>query len=138
MEALGRLLDVYPIADDVYINLANAGGVTFIGYFAAGDTWTLTEAKTAAGGSAAVLTTITRWHSRVTLTDPWVLNTQAAASTVVSTASQDVVCIEVEEAELSDDFSYVKLTSTSTGLVTAILRDLQIQRKPANLTNPGV
>src|SRR5215213_3202126 len=120
MEALGRLFDVYPVADDVYINLKNCGGVTFVGVLTTGDTWTLTEAKTSSGGTSQTLATITRWHSRVTVSDPWVLNTLAANSAFTSTASQDVVCVEVEAAELSADYKYVKLASTSTGIVIAI------------------
>lgn len=133
MEALGRVLNVLPVADDVYVAMKDCGGITFIGVLTSGDTWTLTEAKDAAGTSAAVLTTITRFHTTATVGAAWVLTTQAAASTAVTSASQDVVCIEVEAAELSDGFDYVKLTSTSTGIVIAIQRDLMVQRKPANL-----
>lgn len=135
MEALGRIFNVVTIADDVYVNLRDYSGVTFICHNAAGDTWTLTEATTAAGGSAAVLATITRYHTTATVGALWVKNTQTAASTVVSTASQDVVCIEVDGTELSDGFDFVKLTSTGAGLVTAILRDPAEQRAPANLAS---
>jgi hypothetical protein len=132
MEALGRLFNVLVIADDVYVDLTKCGGVTFIGVLAAGDTWTLTEQK-ADGSGDQVLTTITRFHTQITAGAAWVLSTQAAASTVVTTASQDVVCIEVEAAELSDTYTQVKLASTSTGTVVAIQRDLVNPRKPANL-----
>lgn len=132
MEALGRLFNVLATADDVYVDLTNCGGVTFIGVLAAGDTWTLTEQK-ADGSGDQVLTTMTRYHTQVTAGAAWVLSTQAAASTVVTTASQDVVCIEVDATELSDTYTQVKLTSTSTGTVVAIQRDLHVMRKPANL-----
>lgn len=133
MEALGRLFNVLPVADDIYVSLAEAGGVTFVGVLAAGDTWTLTEAKDAAGTSAAALATITRAHVSTTVGSAWTLVTQAAASTVVTTSAQDVVVIEVDATELSDGFDWVKLASTSTGTVVAITRDLTVQRKPANL-----
>lgn len=133
MEALGRLFNVLPVADDVYVNLKDYAGVTFVGVNAAGDTWTLTEAKTAAGGSAQVLATITRAHVSATVGAAWALITQAAGSAVTTSSSQDVVVIEVEEAELSDLYTHVKLTSTSTGTVFAILRDPKVARKPANL-----
>jgi hypothetical protein len=135
MEALGREFNIVANADDVYVNLRDAGGVTFLGFLAAGDTWTLTEAKDAAGTGAQALTTIERWFSQATPGAAWVLNTLAANSAVTSTASQDVVVIEVEAAELSDTYKYVKLASTSTGTVQAILRDLHVQRKPANLAS---
>lgn len=135
MEALGREFNFVANADDVYVNLRDAGGVTFLGFNAAGDTWTLTEAKDASGTGSQVLATIERWHSQVTPGAAWVLNTLAANSAVTSTSAQDVVVIEVEAPELSDTYKYVKLTSTSTGTVQAILRDLHVQRKPANLAS---
>lgn len=132
MEALGRLFNVLPVADDVYVPLTDAGGVTFVGVLAAGDTWTLTEQK-ADGSGDQVLTTIERYWTAATVGAAWVLHTQAAASTVVTTASEDVVVIEVDAAELSDGYSEVKIASTSTGTVFAILRDLHVMRKPSNL-----
>lgn len=134
MEALGRLFNVLPTADDVYVNLKDCGGVTFVGVNAAGETWTLTEASDSAGTGSAVLATITRAHVSATVGAAWSLVTQAAASTVVTTASQDVVVIEVDDYELSDGKDWVKLTSTGAGTVVAITRDLKVQRKPANLT----
>ncbi len=133
MEALGRVLNVLPLADDVYVSLVNCGGLTFVGYNAAGDTWTLTEAKDAAGTGAQVLATIERFYTSVTSGAAWVLGTQAAASTVVTTASQDAVVIEVDAPELSDTYKFLKLTSTSTGTVNAIQRDLHVMRKAVNL-----
>lgn len=133
MEALGRILNVLPTADDVYVNLKDAGGVTFVCVNAAGETWTLTEATDAAGTGAAVLATITRAHVSATVGAAWSLVTQAAASTLVTTASQDVAIIEVDDYELSDGKSWVKLTSTGAGTVVAITRDLKVGRKPSNL-----
>lgn len=135
MEALGREFNIVANADDVYVNLRDAGGVTFLGFNAAGDTWTLTEAKDAAGTGAQVLATIERAHVQATPGAAWTLVTQAAGSAVTTTGSQDVVVIEVEAPELSDTYKYVKLASTSTGTVQAILRDLHVQRKPANLAS---
>lgn len=133
MEALGRLFNVLPVADDVYVSMKDCGGITFVGVNAAGDTWTLTEATDAAGTSAAVLATITRSHASATNGAAWVLTTIAAASAVVTSASQDCVVIEVDDYELSDGKNWIKLTSTGTGTVVAIQRDLKVQRKPANL-----
>lgn len=133
MEALGRAFNVLPVADDVYVGLKNAGGVTFVGVNAAGDTWTLTEAKDASGTSSQVLATIERFHTAATVGAAWVKGTQAAGSAVTTSSSQDAIVIEVEAPELSDGYTHVKLTSTSTGTVVAILRDLHVQRAPANL-----
>lgn len=133
MEWLGRGGNVLAVADDVYVSLQNAASVTFVCTLAAGDTYTLTEAKDAAGTSAAVLPTITRFYVQATVGAVWAEVTQAAASTVVTTASQDVMVLTVSGVELSDTFTHVKLASTSTGTVVAILHDLMVQRAPANL-----
>lgn len=143
MEALGRVLNVQNAMDGLYVNLTNCGGVTFACYLtgAAGDTYTLVEAKTAGGGSAQNLATITRWHTNTgNGTDAWVKHTQAAAATVVAaaTAAEQCVVIEVDVEELSDLYKFVKLTSTGAGLVVAITRDLKVQRAPANLAAMAV
>jgi hypothetical protein len=143
MEALGRLFNHIAVADNVYINLTDCQGVSFLCYLAgaAGDTYTLTEAKTAAGGSAQVLATITRyWTSTGDGTDTWTLRTQAAGSTAVAAAAatQNALVVEVDAAELSDGFKYLKLASAGAGLVTAVARDLERQRKPSNLPALGV
>lgn len=135
MEALGRLFNVHPLADDVYVNMRYAAAVTFIGYNAAGETWTLTEAKDASGTSAQVLATITRYHVQATAGAAWVLVpvSGSAASAVVTTSAQDGVAIHVAGVELSDTYTHLKLTSTSTGTVVAITHDLTPQRAPENL-----
>lgn len=132
MEALGRLFNVLPVADDAYVDMRSAMGITFIGVLAAGDTWTLTEQKPDGSGDQ-VLATIERYYTAATVGAAWVLHEQAAASTVVTTAAEDVVCIHVNEQELSAGYSMVKLASTSTGTVFAITHDLKVQRDPANL-----
>lgn len=133
MEGLGRLFNILPVADDVYVPLRDCGGVTFVGVLAAGDTWTLTEASDAAGTGAAALATIDRYVVSATVGAVWQELTQTAASTVVTTSSQDVVVIHVAGAELSSGKDWVKLASTSTGTVMAILHDLDVQRAPAKL-----
>lgn len=137
MEALGRVFNAIAIADGVYVPLHSAGGVSFLCYLAAaaGDTYTLTEAKTAAGGSSQVLATIERYWTSNGVGGAWTLHTQAAASTVVTAAAtaENGMVVEVEAAELSDGYRWVKLTSTGAGLVTAIQRDLHVMRKPSNL-----
>lgn len=138
MEALGRLFNCNLVADAKYINMVQCEGITFCCYLAgaAGDTYTLTEAKTYAGGSAQALATITRWWTSTgDGSDVWTLHTQAAASTVVAAAAatSNAVIIEVDAVELSDGFTYVKLASTGAGLVNAFQRDLHVKRNPANL-----
>jgi hypothetical protein len=142
VEALGRLINVAPKADGVYISLKATEGITFVGYLAStGDTYTLVEAKDAAGTGAQNLVKITRFHTSTgDGSDAWVLTTQAAAATAVATsaASQSAIVFEVDGTSLSDTYKYVKVTSTGAGTVAAIQHDLMVQRKPANLTAIGV
>jgi hypothetical protein len=133
MEGLGRVFDVNALADDVYVPMKNCGAVSFICYLAAGDTYTLTEATDASGTGAQVLTTITRFHKQATPGAAWAEVTQAAASTMVVSSAFDVCVLTISGAELSDGYKFLKLASTSTGTVTAVLHDLAVQRKPGNL-----
>lgn len=140
MEALGRLINPVAVGDGVYVSLKEASGVTFLCFLAGavGDTYTLQEAKDAAGTGAQNLVTMDRYYTSNGVGGVWTKRTQAAAATVVTAAAatQNGMIVEVEGTELSDGYSYVKLTSTGAGLVTPILRDLTVQRAPANLTSP--
>lgn len=134
MDGLGRVFNVLPVADDVYVSLKDAAAVSFICVNAAGDTWTLTEAADTAGTSSAVLATLDHYYVSATVGAAWSAKiTQAAASTIVTTSSQDVMVVTVHQSELSDGKTAVKLASTSTGTVVALLHDLVTQRAPANL-----
>lgn len=138
MEALGRALNAQYLMDGLWVNMKYCSGVTFLCYLggAAGDTYTLQNATTAAGGGAANLATITRyWTCTGNGSDAWTLNTQAAAATVVTAAAatQNCMCVEVDGVELADGFDYLRLTSTGAGIVVAITRDLTVQRLPSNL-----
>ena len=140
MDALGRLFDIVPVAQDVFFNVSGVGNVCFVGVLAAGDTWTLSEATALSGGTEQELAVITKSYVQATGTgaDTWTKLTQAAAAAEVTSSSQDAVVIEVDTDSLSAGFDYLKLVSTSTGSVTAILTDLAVQRKPENLPARGV
>ena len=143
MEALGRTVNAQYLMDNRYISLKDCQAVAFLCYLtgAAGDTYTLTEAKTAAGGSAQVLATITEWWTCTgDGSDAWTKHTQAASSTVVTAAAATENCMafEVQSAELSDGFKYVKVASTGAGIVTVAQTQLTVQRTPANLAAIGV
>jgi hypothetical protein len=130
MEAIGRLLDILPVADDVYVSLRDAGAVTFVGVLTTGDTWTITSATDASAGGAAVLSTVDRYLVRTTVGSAWQVLTQAVGSAVTTTSAQDVVAIHISAAELPAGHDWVKCTSTSTGIVIAIIHDLKVQRSP--------
>jgi len=142
-KALGRLLNSTPAGDGKWINLKDAGGVTFLCYLsgAAGDTYTLQEAKDAGGTGAQNLAIITEyWTNTGDGSDAWTRRTQAAAATVVTSAvaTQNAMVCEVEGTSLDDGYKFVKLTSTGAGTVNAVTRDLMTQRAAANLPAMGV
>lgn len=141
MGALGRLFNVQPACDGVWVNLKDAGGVTFLGYLAStGDTYTLQEAKDSSGTGAQNLAIVATYYTSTgNASDTWTKQTQAKAATVTTTsaAAQSAVAFEVNMSSLDDGYSYVKVTSTGAGTVTAIARDLMVQRKPGNLAKMG-
>ncbi|MFE2073720.1 hypothetical protein [Streptomyces misionensis] len=142
-KALGRLINSTPAADGVWIALKGAAaGVTFSCYLAGavGDTYTLTQAKDNSGTGAKNLPVITEYYTNTgNGSDAWTRQTQAAAATVVTTATaaQNAMVVEVEGTSLDDGYKYVKLTSTGNGTVNALTRDLLAQRAPANLPATG-
>lgn len=141
MSALGRSFNVQPACDGVWINLKDVGGVAFLGYLAStGDTYTLQEAKDNSGTGAQNLAVIATYHTSTgNASDTWTKQTQAKAATVTTTsaANQSAVVFEVNMSSLDDGYSYVKVTSTGAGTVTAIHRDLMVMRRPANLPKMG-
>jgi hypothetical protein len=142
-KALGRLFNSTPAGDGKWINLREAGGVAFLCYLsgAAGDTYTLQEAKDASGTGAQNLAVVTEYFTNTgDGSDAWTRRTQAAAATVVTAAAatQNAAVFEVENTQLSDTYKYVKVTSTGAGTVNAVTRDLMTQRAAANLPAMGV
>jgi hypothetical protein len=142
-KGLGRVFNFTPAGDGTWISLKASGGVSFACYLsgAAGDTYTLQEAKDASGTGAQNLATITTyWTNTGNGTDAWTKRTQAAAATVTTsaTASQNAMVVEILGTSLDDGYKYVKLTSTGAGLVNALTTDLTTQRDPNNLPAMGV
>lgn len=142
-KALGRLFNTSPASDGVWINLREAGGIAFLCYLggAAGDTYTLQEAKDSSGTGAQNLAAISEYFTNTgNASDAWTRRTQTAAATVVTAAAatQNAAVFEVEGTQLSDTYKYVKVTSTGAGTVNAVTRDLMTQRAAANLPAMGV
>ncbi|MCG6493433.1 hypothetical protein [Kitasatospora sp. A2-31] len=141
-KGLGSGFNSSPAADGKWIALRDAGAVAFLCYLAgaAGDTYTLQEAKDSGGTGAQNLACITEYHTNTgDGSDAWTRRTQAAAATVVTaaTATQNAMVVEVLGTQLSDTYKYVKLTSTGAGTVNALTHDLATQRAAANLPAMG-
>lgn len=142
MEGLGRLFNVAPsvggasAANGKAISLKNAGGVTFI--LNGADTYTLTVASTS-GGTYATPGAIIAQKYTSTAADgsaAWVKASQTASNAV--TVASGVAAIYVDAKSLPDTKVYIKCTVTgTTGVVTAIVHDLTVQRTPGNLAALG-
>jgi hypothetical protein len=131
MEALGRLVNVVPIAAGVALSMKNCSGITFI--CTGNDTFTLTVADAFAGSYATPGNVLVRKQTNTATngTAAWVQATQAASNAV--TIASGTVAFYLDGNSLPDTKTYVKCTASSAGLVTAILHDLRAQRNPANL-----
>lgn len=142
MEGLGRVFEVVPIASGVGIRLKNASAVSFVTTTAATDTFSLTIATAFAGTYRAgsfftpAWTPISKIYRSlsVNMTAAWIPATQTAADNWVNGAGAAVTCVAtLLTSVVPDPYTHVKCTAGGSGLVVAILHDLSVQRKPANL-----
>lgn len=138
------------------VSLRNAGGVTFLVIKAAGTAnddpvFDLQQHTASSGGTTADLDIVaTYWIKQETTLDgdeTWTEVTQTAASEVTlnstSAETEMLVVFEVDARQLSDGYDYVSLNCADTGSAGAqlmacvyVLRDLAVQRTPANLVAP--
>ena len=135
MDGLGRVFNLIPTADGVFVNLKDAAGVTFVGVGA--DTYTVQSSATASGGTD--LDVVTRWYENANAngSTAWTQHADQAADAAVMTSAA-VAAIEVDAKSLPDGHKYIKCSSGSSGLVYAIVHDLDVQRTPKNLAALGV
>jgi predicted RNA-binding protein with PIN domain len=143
MDAIGRLFNVQPGMDGAYVDMQDCAALTVLGYLssAAGDTYTIQEATSAAGAGAQNLASVSVYYTSTgNGSDAWVRRTQANAATVVTAAAatQNAVVFTIGAEKLSDGYRYLKVTSTGAGTVTQIQHDLYTQRRPDRLTAMGV
>lgn len=166
MEALGRHFDIAAgvITVDVQagpatgsrVHLKNASGVSIVtlaSFTGAVDPLnvTLREHNAAAAGVSQNLAIIDHYYLKTAAaldaTRTWTRVPQAKAATLAvfgTAAEQKLMVIEVDAAQLSDGFEWVSLdipdqgaaVGTKVASVLYLLRDLTVQRAPANLVNP--
>jgi len=143
MEALGRVLNVVPIAAGKAISLKECTGITYV--LTGADTFSLTTATTFGGTYRAGSFFTPAWAPidhmyDATATDGtavWTRVAQTAAdNTGLLTAGHSTV-VEISANALPDGYTYLKMSGAAAGLVIAIVHDLEIQRKPANLVKLG-
>jgi hypothetical protein len=140
-EALGRIINAHYPADDVYISLADAAGVTFLGHEVDGATaFVLTFATDAAGGTTSQPAVIDHYYGKSADVSAgvWHKTTQTASATVnAADGTEDFVAIEVLASMCpvvsGVRYEYVKCAADGAGTVMAILHDLARGRAPENL-----
>lgn len=164
MNGLGRLFDVAvgcvptdAVAGAITgkrISLRNASGCTIV-VITTGASTDITDVDlqqhtASTAGTTLDLDIISAYHykSATTLanTEAWTRATQTAASEItdVGAASQQLLLvIEVEASQLSDGYRFISLDIPDLGTngtrhcaILYLLRDLNVQRKPANLAVP--
>lgn len=142
------------------VSLRNAGGCTIVVIGEAGTAGDdldldLQQHTASTGGTTADLDIVdTYWYKTEATLDgdeTWTEATQTAASEITdatggngtSAEQQQIVVIEVEASQLSAGYDYISLDTRNCGaandkLVTVLylLRDLHVQRSPANLVAP--
>ena len=136
-EALGRLINAHYPADDVYISLKDASGVTFFVHEVDGATQAqITFSSDAAGSATSTPNVVDHYYGKSAdvSSGVWHKTTMSAGSLVTAAdGTEDLVAIEILASMCPDGKPYVKCTADGAGIVFAVLHDLAYQRTPANL-----
>lgn len=136
---LGRTMNFGRSASggNVRFNLRDISGVAFIVDTPANaSTLTITEQNAASGGTSQALAngasgSITFVYAQTN--GVWTAQAAWASANVVTVSgTPDLLYVWVPQGALSDGFSYVSGNHSAKAL-TAVMGDLDVQRKPANL-----
>lgn len=138
IEGLGNTHDVVYPADDVYVSLRNARGVTFYVHEVDGATQaTITFGTTASGGSTSTPDSIDHFYGKSSDTagGVWHRTAVSPASETVTAAdgTEDLIAIYVSGDMCPAGKSFVKCTADGSATVTAVFDGLSERRTPANL-----
>ena len=145
MEALGRVINVIPVATGKHISLKNASGVTFL-LFEDGGAQSTAFTESIAGASEQALTKINHYYASNGIGGVWTRETADADATLDNdstfvkkdTVNFDCAAIYISAADLSDGFDSVEATIDAGGPCIAIVHDLLVQRAPQNLPAAAV
>ena len=137
-EGLGSIYNVIQPANGVYINLADAGGVSFSVFEVDGATSSvITFSDDAAGTHTATPATNDHYYGRSADQSNGVWHrtavSPASATVVDADVVDDQIVIEILATDCPDGKPWVKCTSDGAATVTAILHDLKYGRAPQNL-----
>jgi hypothetical protein len=133
MEGLGRAFNIVPIAAGRGLSMVGCRGITFI--TTGNDTFTFTEAVTFAGSYQAIpnLTQNVYTSSATNGSAAWTKNNALRSTNTIVSGGAVTTAIYIPGDFLDDTYAYIKCSVGGSGLVTAIMHDLYVQRTPPNL-----
>ena len=143
-EGLGRLFDVEPqISRNTTphgVSLKDAAGVTFVCFVpnSGGDTFIVSQSGTHAGTYTA-FNPITRYYTKTALdgTATWTDSGDLTNNLGTVTIGSGSIAFYVGADDLPAGSCYVEVTPGTSGIVVAILHDLEVQRNPKSLRAPN-
>lgn len=141
MDALGRIINVVPLASGVHMSLALAGtSVTFVGYEVSGATNVVI--RESIDGASEQLRTVKRWHTSngVGVDQVWTthdLVTPLSTLLPADVTAENAWCFTVNQDDLTDGYTCVEVTPDG-GTCVAIVHELRVKGAPSTLPAPGV
>lgn len=143
-EGLGRLFDCEPAISQKTspngVSLKDAAGVTFVCFVPGsnGDTFIVKQSGTHAGTYTA-FNPVTRYYTKATLdgTSVWADTGDETTNVGTFTIGSGSVAFYVGADDLAAGSAYVEVVPGTSGIVVAILHDLEVQRNPKSLRAPN-
>lgn len=134
---LGRVFNVVASASGVHIPLRDAAAVSFVTFVSTGDN-TATVKQSVDGNSETTLDVDVYPHKGPGIGGTWTAMAEQDDTITNADATNDAMVFTVLAASLADGYNCVEVTMDA-GTCVAIIHDLTVQRKPANLrTNVDV
>lgn len=132
MRGLGRVFNVIPAASGVHIPLKDADAISFVTYEDDGST-IATIKESIDGASEQALDCNVYPHKAPGVGGTWTLMAeQDDTLDLGDDTTNDCMVFTINNTQLSDGYNCVEVT-VDGGICIAILHDLKVQRKPANL-----
>ena len=138
-EALGRILDIVPVAAGAALNLSGsyAAGITFV---ATGNDTFVVKCGATHGGSFTAFSPITRYYTKTGTTGAtvWVDSGDLPLDLGTVTIGSGAISFYVGLDDLPAGSGYVEVVPGTSGLVIALLHDFQVDRNPKYLVAPNL
>lgn len=132
MKGLGRVLNVVAAASGVHIPMKQAYAVTYVTYLDAG-TQVATIKQSIDGASETALDCDVYPHKAPGVGGTWTqMAEQDDTLSLATDATNDCMVFTIHNTQLADGYNCVEVT-VDGGICVAILHDLAVERKPANL-----